>query len=69
MTKEEAFEMLCEVLVGQLPEQLGCADANTAISEIFENDCNDNPLQLLELFIINCSEEDFLSLKDAINVD
>ena len=55
-------EILLNVF-GQTADSLNCYDANTGISEIFENYMNECPSTLLEMFIINCTIDDFESLK------
>ena len=45
------------------PESLNCCDAHTGISEIFENDMSEDPSTLLEMFIINCTIDEFERLK------
>lgn len=48
------------------PEDINCADAQTAISEIFDTDFDGSPYILLEFFIRNCSTDAFVELKSAL---
>lgn len=48
---------------GQTADSLNCCDSYTGISEIFENDINKCPITLLEMFITNCTIDDFERLK------
>lgn len=52
---------------GYTPEDLNCADANTAFGEIFEVDLFIKPTEILKQFIFNCSIEDFANLKKEID--
>jgi hypothetical protein len=59
----------CKILeiFGYAPEDLNCANADTAMYELFEEDFYSDPMYIIELFISNCTEEDFAKLKSMIN--
>lgn len=64
LSEETKLQMLA--VFGYTPEDLNCANADTAISELFQIDMGGNPTTLVEMFINNCSEERFSELKKAI---
>lgn len=51
---------------GYTPEDLNCANADTAFGEIFESDAFTRPTDIIGQFISNCSTEMFEHLKTAI---
>jgi hypothetical protein len=57
ISREEILEA-----IGYDTESLNCADASTAIHEPFEEQGN-NPVSFIELFIDNCSIEEFTEIK------
>ena len=61
-------ETKCKILqvFGYTPEDLNCANADTAMGEIFEQDSFTDLMSMLELFIVNCSKENFAELKDIL---
>lgn len=63
-----AEETKCKILqvFGYTPEDLNCANADTAMGEIFEKDSSTDPMSMLELFIVNCSKENFAELKGIL---
>lgn len=62
----EQFKEKLLAVFGYTPDELNCANAETAISEMFDNDHASNPTTLLELFVTNCSTEEFAELKGAL---
>lgn len=62
---EEAKRKILKVF-GYTPEDLNCSNSDTAIGEVFEQDSFTNPMNMIELFIINCSKESFEELKNII---
>jgi hypothetical protein len=65
MTTEETKCKILQVF-GYTPEDLNCADADTAMGEIFEQDSFTDPMSMLELFIVNCSNENFAKFKEVL---
>ncbi len=61
-------ETKCKILqvFGYTPECLNCANADTAMGEIFEQEYFTDPMSMLELFIVNCSKENFAELKEIL---
>lgn len=61
-------EIKCKILevFGYAPEDLDCANADTAMDLIFEEDYSSNPMSILALFIADCSKEDFAELKEIL---
>jgi hypothetical protein len=64
MTEQTKLKII-EVF-GYKPEDLNCASADAAMDEIFETDHLQFPFNTLEMFITNCSENEFLSIKESI---
>jgi hypothetical protein len=65
MTTEETKCKILQVF-GYTPEDLNCANADTAMGEIFEQDSFTDPMSMFELFIVNCSNENFAELKEIL---
>ena len=59
---EEFREKILEAF-GYTTEELNCANVETALSEIFDNDFYKSEINFLETFITNCSTEKFEELK------
>ena len=65
MITEETKRRILGVF-GYTPEDLNCASADTAMGEIFEQDNSTDPMSIIELFILNCSKENFAELKEVV---
>lgn len=65
----EKFKEKLLGVFGYTSEDLNCANAETAISEMFDNDHDSNPTTLLMMFIENCTTEKFSKLKKQLNND
>ena len=61
----------CRILkvFGYNPEDLNCANADTAMGEIVDQDSTTPYMDTIELFILNCSSEDFAELKELFRQD
>lgn len=62
MTNEKLNSEILKVF-GYTAYSLNCCDSYTGISEIFENDMEEDPRTLLEMFILNCTIDEFERLK------
>jgi hypothetical protein len=65
MITEETKLKIVKVF-GYTPEELNCANADTAMSEIYDNGCFDDAMSCIQLFITNCSVEEFKELKEIL---
>ena len=59
-------EKLLEVY-GYAPEDLNCANAETAISELLDSLHDSNLVSLLDSFVVRCTVEDLIKLKKLTN--
>ena len=59
---EKAREKVLSIF-GYTSEDLNCANARTALTEVYDDDSNGEPVNFIELFINNCSVEEFASIK------
>ena len=66
ITMNEDFKIEMLEAFGYKPEDMNCSDADTAFSEIFQDEHFSDPVRLLECFIANCSDDRFKSLRKQI---
>lgn len=67
MENQELEESLLEVF-GYTAEDLNCADARTALGEVFDSDANENIVSFLELFVSSITSNQLEKLKKIVSV-
>lgn len=67
MEQEELELKLLEVF-GYTPKDLKCANAFTALGEIFDKDAGENVVSFLELFVSSLEVEQLIELKKLVSV-